>query len=316
MSIKLDWTNPNTAVTKEIRVYRSLSKITDLALSTLVATLSASAVTYTDAEAPLNTVVHYQLVFVGLDDQLFPFGSQAHGHFPNGTGPGQQTMITGSWEAGYFGTVPTSQIYTPDELRTELNTASIAGSTVGASNAQMTLWHKFVYDGKIVFYPQGYLIGGIRWSSIYNKGWMHGIDGPGPRPMTSNAPADVNQKVLLTKSGFTYRVRTPKGLNKPVGQVWTGANNDDYLRGSEWDSLLSACRLSGHSRPFNVAGLGRLKDISAGIELTMWMSITQHAAVATDVAHSRGSSGVVDANGITASGYGALWMPVLQLEFI
>lgn len=316
MGIKLDWNNPNAALTKEIKVYRSLSKITDLGLATLIATLSAAATTYTDTEAPLNTVAHYQLVFVGLDDQLYPCGSRPYGNFLNGTGPGAQDLMCGTWECGYFGTVPVGQIYTPDELRTALNTASISGVTAGVTNAQMTLWHKFVWEGKIVFYPQGYLIGGIRWSTIYNKGWMHGIDGPGPRPITSNVPAAIDQKVLLTKSGFTYRVRTPKGLNKPVDQVWTGANNDEYLAGSEWDSLLSASRLSGQTRPFNTTGLGHLQSISTGTETTMWMSITQHAATTADVSHARGTAANIDIDTITASGSGVLWMPVLQLEFI
>lgn len=319
MAVKLDWKNPNAGISKEVRIYRSANPISDLAVTTLIATLAATAVTYTDATAPENTVSYYQLVFVGLDNQLIPCSSQPYGHFPNGTGPGQQVLLRGTWEVGYFGTVPVVDIYTPDELRTALNTASLAGATAVITNAKMTLWHKFVFEGKILFYPQGALITGVNWAAIYNKGWMYGIDGVGPGLVTSNVPIPVNQKTLITKGSFTYRVRTPKGLNKPIDKLYPTANVIDDLIGSEWDRLVAALYANGHIMTYNTPGLGRLESLSnTSVEFLNLFSLTQHVATVGGTPHSRGYSTNPDQDSVSGAGTGAsvTWVPVLQLEYV
>lgn len=319
MSIKLDWKNQPSWTFKEIRLYRSLSVIADIALATLVVTLPADSITYTDSTAPMNTVVHYRLVLVEPNDELIICDNQPYGHFPDGTGPGRQDLLRGTWECGYFGTVPVADIYTPDELRTVLGTQSISGAVVAITNAKMTLWHKFVFEGKILFYPQGALISGIRWSTIYNKGWMYGIDGTGPGLVTLNVPAPVAQKTLITKGAFTFRVRTPKGLNKPLGEVYPTAPGDADLIGSEWDRLISSLYVGSHQRSFNIAGLGRLESLvnnATTVELMNLFTITQHIFSVNDISHSRGTSGVPDTNGVSASGVGTYWVPVLQLEHV
>lgn len=321
MSVKLDWKNPNTAISKGVRIYRSLALITELNVGDLLATLPGDALTYTDVTAPMNTVIYYQLVFVGLDDQLVPCGSQPYGHFPGGTGPGQQSLLRGSWGCGYFGTVPVADIYTPDELRTVLGTATIAGAVAAITNAKMTLWHKFVFEGKILFYPQGALISGINWAAIYNKGWIYGIDSNGPGLVTLNVPTPVNQKVLITKGAFTYRVRTPKGLNKPVDKLYPTANVLADLIGSEWDSLVSGLYSSGHILAFNIAGVGRLESlvgVTATVEFNNLFSLTQHVVAANGTPHSRGYTNIPDQDSISGGGSGSntYWAPVLQLEYV
>lgn len=319
MGIKLDWVNPNSAISKEVRIYRSSTPIADLSAATPLTTLLNTATTYTDQTAPVNTVTYYQLVFVGLDDQLIPCTSQPYGYFPNGTGPGQQELLRGTWECGYFGTVPVADIYTPDELRTVLDTASISGVTVGITNAKMTVWHKFVFEGKILFYPQGGLVGNIRWSAIYNKGWMYGIDGPGPGLVTTNVPTPVNQKTLITKGAFTYRVRTPKGIDKPITQLYPSVAPETDLIGSEWDRLVSALFASGHRLSFNSTGIGRLESlapVAATVEFGNLWSITQHAATATDSSHVRGGTTYPDQDVVSPAGAVGSWAPVLQLEYV
>lgn len=315
MSVKLDWVNQPKWTFKEIRIYRSLTRIVDIANASLVATLPNGAVTFTDTTAPTNTVVHYRLVFVEQNDELVICSNQPYGHFPNGTGPGAQKVAVGTWGCGYFGIVLTSAIYTPDELRLVLGTASMGTPVI--TNAQMTYWHKFVFDGKILFYPQGALISGIRWSDIYKKGWMYGIDDTGPRLVTSNIPTPVNQKYVLTKGGFTYLVRTPRGLNKPIDAIYPTAGVVDDLVGSEWDSLLSASIVAGHSLPTNIAGLGRIQSLlHSGVEGTNWRSVTQHVSSAADVSHHRGIPGTIDYDLVVNNSNNGYWMPVLQLEYI
>lgn len=319
MGLKLDWKNSNSSITKEIRIYRSTTPIVDLAGATPLVTLPNTAVTYTDPSPPVSTVTYYQLVFVGLDNQLIPCSSQPYGYFPNGTGPGRQDLLRGTWSTGYFGTVPVADVYTPDELRAALGTSTISGATILATNARMTVWHKFVFEGKILFYPQAALISNVRWSAIYNKGWMYGVDGPGPALTTTNVPTPVNQKTLLVKGAFTYRVRTPKGLNKPVGQLYPSINVEADLIGSEWDQLVSNLFLSGHRLAFNTTGLGRLESltfVSPTYEAGSLWSMTQHVGNAGDASHVRGGSSYPDQDALSPSAQLTNWVPVLQLEFV
>ena len=313
MGLKFDWVNPNIGLTKETRIYRSSKRITDLASAQVIATLPETATTYTDPSPPLNTVSHYCLVFVLLDDSLVKCSSQPKGYFPNGTGPGPTELLIGDWDIGYFGALPVSSLYTADELRAAIGTASLPGQVVGITNAKMTTWYKFVFEGKIIFVPQGHLVTNVKWVDLYNKGLVYGVDGPGVVNVTTGITGPVNQRVVLTKGGNTYKVRTPKGLNKSTGPLYPTAVASDLV-GSEWDSILSNSFLVGQ-QVFNNAGSGKLNTFTiANLTGTpyYWMSITQHTVNAAGNSWVRGDTGYVDSN--TSSLTGA-WMPFLELEF-
>lgn len=314
MGLKFDWVNPNIGLTKETRVYRSSKRITELKPELLLVTLASDSTTYTDSTPPVNTVSHYCLVFVLTDETLVKCPNQPMGYFPDGTGPGSPTPLTGDWEVGYFGTLPVSDLYGADELRAALGTASLPGSVVGITNAKMTLWYKFVFEGKIIFVPQGHMVTGVKWCDIYNKGLMFGTDGPGVVKVTTGISGPVNQRVALTKNGNTYRVRTPKALNKPVDALYPGLSVNADLIGSEWESIVSASFITNY-QTVSPTGVGRLNSFTVGDVVgypLYWMSITQHAIDAAGQSHSRGNTGYPDTDAKALTGP---WLPFLELEF-
>lgn len=314
MGLKFDWVNPNTELTKEVRIYRSSKSITELTPELLLVTLPKDSITHTDMTPAVNTVSHYCLVFVLTDGSLVKCPNQPTGYFPDGTGPGPSTISIGDWNVGYFGTLPVSDLYGADELRTALGTAALPGSGVGITNAKMTLWYKFVFEGKILFVPQGHLVTNTKWCDLYNKGLIFGIDGPGVVKVTTGVSGPVNQRVTLTKNENTYKVRTPKGLNKPADVLYPTWGVAEDLIGSEWDSIVSASFITNY-QSINSTGLGKLNTFVMGDVAgnpLYWMSLTQHVVDVAGSCHIRGTTGYPDTDTKSLTGN---WLPFLELEF-
>jgi hypothetical protein len=99
-------------------------------------------------------------------------------------------------------------------------------------------------------------LGMTTWATLYNNGFVFGVDGPGPRE--NNALTAVNQLKIITIGNSQFRVRLPtalgpnfdlsKALLANTGAVASWAPNyrthDAYdnlqdLSGSEWNDLLA-----------------------------------------------------------------------------
>lgn len=113
-------------------------------------------------------------------------------------------------EAGYFGTVPASELFTGAELALE------TGITQGTLYNNESDWLKYYIDGKIIFTPQTFIRSAISWETINKAGCVDGIK-------------------IITKNNVNFKVRLIKGaLTNPSMY----SNGDRGAIGSEWNRLI------------------------------------------------------------------------------
>jgi hypothetical protein len=128
---------------------------------------------------------------------------------PSGSA-GSDMLITGTMEAGYFGTVPSSEFIDGDTL------ASQVGLTAGTSFNANTDWLKFAYEGKILFSPMRPIRYNLHWSRLNNIGVVFGT-------------------TTIKLNNLTYKVRLWRGAkNNPMSAI----NDDLDTIGSEWNNLM------------------------------------------------------------------------------
>lgn len=124
--------------------------------------------------------------------------------------PGNKNLIAGDMTAGYFGVVPTSELFTGTEL------ALACGITQGTAQFNDVGWLKFAIDGAIIFKSQKTYRHSISWDHIHTVGCVLGTK-------------------QVTKSGHTYKVRLMRGaLTNPSLYDAT----DRGAKGSEWNRLM------------------------------------------------------------------------------
>lgn len=124
--------------------------------------------------------------------------------------PGGKILLGGDMNAGYFGVVPASELFTGTEL------ASLCGITEGTSQFSSEGWLKFAIDGKIIFKSKKTIRHSISWDHINSKGCVKGTK-------------------TVTKGGHTYKVRLMKGaLTDPSRYDLP----DRGAKGSEWNKLM------------------------------------------------------------------------------
>lgn len=123
--------------------------------------------------------------------------------------PGPSDLIAGDMQAGYFGVVPASELFTGTQL------ASQVGITQGTSQFNDVGWLKFAIDGKIIFKSQKTYRHSISWDHIDSKGAVDGTK-------------------QVSKDGTDFKVRLMKGANKDPAGAYEGVIN----YGSEWNKLM------------------------------------------------------------------------------
>lgn len=149
------------------------------------------------------------------------------GTYPN-SGPGTKTLRVGDTSAGYFGPVDASLLFTKKELLDTLWQTGTPPAAYGSNEG----WHKFFYQGQVIYMPAAHVAGYPTWSDLYANGLVYGTDDNGKYPKT---PA-VNQSRLMLKKlpegNFYLRPRLPKiDVNDPST---ADANNASWHRtGSE-----------------------------------------------------------------------------------
>jgi hypothetical protein len=238
MSIKIDW-SPMSA--DSLTLYWSDSPFTWNTLPANTVALGASDVTYTDTTVPDKSVRYYMLEAVKAGAATQYSQCLCYGNFSK-TGPGGNTVLRGTWEAGYMGFVPAAQLFTISGLRTAVAASNQLGGA--PADGTMTGWYKFVFKGKILFFPNNTFstAGTSTWSQIYNLGLVYGVDGPGAAPFSLTAAgaqpaiaAPVNQKKVVTAGSDSFLVRIPKNSTLPTDQ---NVPDRSTFKGSEWCELM------------------------------------------------------------------------------
>lgn len=257
MSVKISWNNKHEY--EKIRIYRSESKIELDALPTVHSEVAGTATSYVDAMARVNTVYHYRLGKVSLDDGVERFSEdQVFGNFPT-TGHGWPKLIRGNWENGYAGTLSQSEFIRFEDLCGALSQRLI--EPLGEwTHGGPGHWHKVIRNGKILFFPDR-PVGGrskssgldrsVCWDMLYRAGAVYG-EGTGPTDIiTQVGITPVNQDLSVERDGLRYRVRLPRLLREGVDTIlnlsdleksFNGAcTHKDFLY-SEYAELLNAIR--------------------------------------------------------------------------
>jgi hypothetical protein len=226
MTIRLNWNNRNTAY-DEIRIYRATTRF-DTANPPEPIGVVTNADFYDDTTALLNVVYYYALGIVkGTDVVISPIKVLANMPY---TGPGRQKPLRGDYERGYFGELAPGEFIGADELCATLGLVEGTPTTV----VDRDRWHKFIFQGKILFIPQVSSRQSVSWQQLYDRGLAYGVDGVGTPP--SGSPG-VNQMRTVVKGADEFIVRLPRAKSDGV---YSTAGEDFN---SEWHKLVTPlCR--------------------------------------------------------------------------
>jgi hypothetical protein len=301
MSIRLTWRNVNAALADSIVIYRDTAPIPADTLPAPLATLAGAATTYDDATVVRGVVYYYRIAAVKGDDFVLT-DNKIHGYFPD-SGPGPQTLLRGDWKRGYFGRVPVGVFLTVAETRAV--TAFSAGTAEAESG--LTHWHKYIWDGKILFIPNSTISNAVSWNLIYQAGLMYGVDGFGSAPagIAGGVVINVNQKRVVTVKGFDFMVRAPKMSALPTSQYITA---EPQYAESEWLDLM--CRTYFTTTRTDLKG--KWDDV-AGKPTTRF--IGQHIA-GTNAVLLGANSNIDDLiTGYTLPNASFGWLPVFELQY-
>lgn len=289
MSTRINWVNPNADFT-EIRIYRTDAPFDENNIPATPAVVLTEGTSWLD-ETTLQNVYYYYTIGVVVDGEMILSPAKKTIHMPY-TGPGPQTLQCGDMSRGFFGVVNTADIFTPAEL------CAMVG--IGGPNP-LTLWVKFVRNGKILFMNLYPMTSGknITWGTLYNLGVVYGMDGPGPA--TGHGMPPVNQKKIATKGEHSFLIRSLRGNDNPD----YSAGPVDYSKG-EVATLLTAVM---NQTQIGADGLGDyLKGTYMPVDYT---PLTEFIGV--NCMHIDGSGNLTAASSNCTRTSAAFWRPVLEL---
>lgn len=246
MSIVISWPDQTAKALTSIEIYRKVgfdATIDPINPGTPYKTLEPTATSFTEDLADLTEKTIYCYWIAAVKDNNRMLGARIVQGFYLDTGPGNTDLIQGDWSCGYFGPVSPDDFFNFNEVTSQLTAAQRSVYTLAP-----TTWHKFIYRGRILFYPengQAY----ATLNSVYGAGMMFGTDdaGVGPKP---NNSGDVVQSARVKKDGREYRIRMPwatvpgtAGAVNYAGEFWctmarlfggAGGNSADSVNGAYW----------------------------------------------------------------------------------
>lgn len=229
MGIRLDWVDGN-ALGNPTTIYRSTSPMTDDALPAPLTTVAGGVYTYLDDTALRNVLYYYRISTLGPagNEELIITPNKAMAFMPY-TGPGPQALLRGNWECGYFGRMPMSQLFGASEL---IDFSGVAMTEQVVANE----WHKFVFKGKIYFFPKLPLAVSYSWESLYRAGLVFGEipDTQWPAIVKTNFGI-ITQKKEISLANHLFGIRLPTSRANPLS---TGTTPADQT-GGEIDTLMS-----------------------------------------------------------------------------
>lgn len=248
MGIKLQWPSQSAKGVSGLEIYRGTGSTSTLNRNSLPApltTLAADATSFEDTTVVEKTIYNYWVCSVKNGERVFTNPIQ-RGYYLD-TGPGPADLKFGNWDAGYFGTVAVTDLFTHLEINGQI------GTTVSQYTADV--YHKFIYKGRILFYPN------IRtttfpWNTLYSAGVAWGSDAVAY--IKPNGPANTPQGRTVTKNGRSYILRLPFVADYSVVGGAT-LNNDTLANQGEWRNTME--------RLFNANG-----------QMPRWGSVTTESA--------------------------------------
>ena len=189
-------------------------------------------------ETPLPTVERtYGLLYIDRalttaeKAQVRSYFASLAGHDAEGV-PGNQTLLAGDMDAGWYGEVPTSEFLRGDEL------ADALGVTEGVGQEPDAGWLKFARNGTQIFVQKRSMQHSISWDHTYSRGLVYGTDDDGLFPRDT----PTNQLRHIEIGGELYKVRLLTGAASDPIDATKGDSEDsctfDLGGGSEWNELI------------------------------------------------------------------------------
>lgn len=221
------------------------------------------------------------------------------GYFSS-SGPGNKTLLHGNANAGYFGEVTASELFTTNQI------ASFAKLKSGVDVESNPVWLKFIYKGKFLFISKKPVRTTISWDAIYNAGAAYGVDNNG----SALGPQTTNQFSLATKDTTNFKVRILHGDSIDPSTLATGTTDADISRDSEWNQLMYRVSAGFSTLYPEVWASYSATDLGYNLQPTICI---EHNNVATDNILTRGvvaadKTGLLVTNSATGG-----WRPVLEL---
>lgn len=200
MAIELTWVN-RTQDADKIEVFRSSEPFTVNTLPEVYSQIEGDAQSFIDRQSGPGDVFYYLLkTWRGSE---FKYSELIRALGVPYTGPGPQVLLKGDRELGYFGEVPDKDLITKNDLRLIVNLPGDPGSiSVGNKGG---IWFKFAYKGKILYIAGTPVLLNLSWNSIYNKGLVFGVHGPGDPSITN----PVDQYFTIKTKDENFIVRCP-----------------------------------------------------------------------------------------------------------
>lgn len=250
MTIRLSWPSQASKGLTAIEIYRKEGWNATIDVynpGTPHATLSGSAVEFVDNIDTLTKNTTYRYWVAAVKDSERLIGNPiTQGFYPD-TGPGPQTILRGDWASGYFGTVPNTEFFNTAELKLMLTAQQGNMFTYDPQE-----WHKFIFRGRIVFFPATMHSKTNSVQMAYQYGMMYGTDDVGS--IVPQGATATKQDCKVTKDGRTYRIRLPYAV--PYDAVLSG---QDYNNG-EWRNTMG--RLYPVDAQFAALGLGAIDSLA------------------------------------------------------
>lgn len=294
MSIRITIKNPNTTFDK-VRIYRDVKAFTVNALPAVLVELTTEE-SYLDTTSKADTMYWYATsVVYGVDEvvTLLPPTMQ-HSII----GPGGTELLRGDAECGYYGPVSQTQLFTNVELCGAVNYTPTAISQT---------WYKFVFQGKIVFFPEVRVSDSVTWSNLYSRGGVYGTDTPGP--FTPGTP----QNARITKGDFDFRIRLPRMATNPEFAPVSEGSVEHV--GSEFVRCFHGLLAYTAASPYPPLGWASISasqvHASAGSSPSISSAMEASTAGTTSMGSVTSSSTVQFRSLATTTAYG--WRPVLEL---
>lgn len=296
MSIRITWNNPNT-VYDTINVYRTTMPIDYTNKPSSPTAVVPSGNTYLDESAVQDTYYYYTVGVVRGTDEILNFSTLTYQL--TYSGPGPASLQCGDLRLGYFGPCDPAIMPSAQEF------AQLYGFT--PLSAGTLIWHKYIFKGKILFYPSTSLASvAPGYSTLYNKGLIYGVDGPGPAGLVAAGYPAVNQQTIYSLGNDDFIVRLPKGTTNDANIAPTEAAVSEL---SEIYLLLYSQRsVTSPNNTYPVLG-----DAMAGTWPTPYSGtlLMELAAPAFTTGLSISTAGVAQPTVLgTAAFY---WRPVLEL---
>lgn len=226
MSIKITWTNDD--VVDEIKIYRSDSRIDLATLPEPLAVIAGTEVEFVDVTARRSQIYYYVVAKIkedsalgANDGEVLYSPNSVHGYYPE-TGHGTNLIKRGDWVHGYFGIVSPDEFFSNPQLCQDIRAKT---EKILTPLSEDPIWHKFIYQGKILFVPQMSVTStAISWRELYHMGAVFGdefVDGTFP-PALDYVP--TKQGLTLELDGYTYKVRLMRFTS---GDSIEGISDDD-----------------------------------------------------------------------------------------